>query len=460
MSKQSLGKVLVVEDESAMRELLAEQLTKRGFEVKSSEGAEQALRFAAETDFSAILTDLNLKGMNGIELCRKAVQNRPDIPVLVITAFGSLESAIQAIRAGAWDFITKPVEMETLGIAIERAVKHHALREEVKRLRHQADAIAPAHELLGDSEAVRKVQQLIGRVADSDASVLITGESGTGKEVVARALHRLSRRKDGPFIAVNCAAMPEALLESELFGHVKGAFTDAKSDRVGMFKQADGGTLLLDEVGELPLTLQPKLLRALQERKVRPVGGSNEMNFDARIIAATNVDLDERVEEGRFRDDLFYRLNVIQIVLPPLRARGNDVLELAQHFVRKVSERSGKRVRGLTPAVAQKLLEYDWPGNVRELENCIERSVAFTAFDHLQLDDLPEKVRSGPTRSNGGSNPEELTLPLEVVERRHILRVLDAQKGNRTRAAKVLGLDRKTLYRKLERWGMHSNSED
>jgi DNA-binding NtrC family response regulator len=444
--------VLVVEDDAAMRELLAEQLGRRGFEISASSSARAALERFDQADFDAVLTDLNMREMNGIELCRALCERRPDVPVLVITAFGSLDAAMQAIRAGAWDFITKPVELDTLAVALLRAVDHRELKREVRRLR---DAVRPegARELGGSSEAVRRVRELISRVADSEASVLISGESGTGKELAARALHRLSRRAQGPFVALNCAAVPASLLESELFGHVKGAFTGAAGDRAGVFRQAHGGTLLLDEIGELPLTLQPKLLRALQERTVRPLGAEAEVPFDARIVAATNLDLEERVAEGAFREDLFYRLNVIGLTLPPLRARGQDVLELAQQFVDQAARRAGKQVRGLTAEAARVLLEHDWPGNVRELENCIERAVAFTTFDHLLVDDLPERVRR-PAPQPAAGTTDEAELSMETVERRHVTRVLELHQGNRTRAAKVLGLDRKTLQRKLERWGL------
>jgi DNA-binding NtrC family response regulator len=444
--------VLVVEDDASMRELLDEQLKRRGFDVTATPGAVDALQAFEARDFDAVLTDLNMKGMSGIELCTKLLAKRPEVPVLVLTAFGSLDAAMQAIRAGAWDFITKPVEMEALGVALNRALEHRALRREVRRLRDAAKG-EDVRELTGSSEAIRRVRELIARVADSEASVLITGESGTGKEVAARALHKLSRRAKGPLVAINCAAVPAQLLESELFGYMKGAFTDARADRTGVFKQADGGTLVLDEVGELPLALQPKLLRALQERTVRPLGAQAEESFDARIVSVTNVDLEEKVAEGQFREDLFYRLNVITLTMPPLRARAQDLLELAQDFILKASQRSGKGVRGLTPEAAKRLLEYDWPGNVRELENCIERAVAFTTFDHLLVEDLPERVRAGPGRA-APVEGDEANLSMETVERRHVMRVLEAQGGNRTRAAKILGLDRKTLQRKLERWGM------
>ncbi len=282
--------------------------------------------------------------------------------------------------------------------------------------------------------------------------MLVTGESGTGKELVAKALHARSARSDGPFVAINCAAMPESLLESELFGHVRGAFTDARVARPGLFVKATGGTLLLDEIGEMPAGMQAKLLRALQERTVRPVGGDQEQPFDARIIAATNRDLETEVEERRFREDLFYRINVVRIHVPPLRARGSDILLLAQHFLERYAAQSRRPVVGMTSAAADKLLSYGWPGNVRELQNCIERAVALAQFDHVGLDDLPEKIRDYKTaRIDVESNDPAELLPMEEVERRYIAKVLDAVGGNKTLAAQVLGFDRRTLYRKLER---------
>ncbi|MBZ4415410.1 sigma-54 dependent transcriptional regulator [Myxococcus sp. RHSTA-1-4] len=446
------GRVLVVEDEREMRVMLEKGLTRRGFTPVALPSADEALARLADEDFDVVLTDLRMPGMDGLALCERIVLNRPDIPVVVVTAFGSLETAVAAIRAGAYDFVTKPIDVDALVLVLERAVGHRALRDEVRRLRQELGRRDVGDAVVGDSPAMKQAYALIDRVADLDSTVLITGESGTGKEVAARAVHARGRRKDGPFVALNCAAMPEALLESELFGHAKGAFTDAKAARTGLFVQAHGGTLFLDEVGELPLTLQPKLLRALQERVVRPVGGDTEVPFDARIVAATNRDLELAVEEGRFREDLYYRLNVIGIELPPLRARGNDVLALSQRFIEQFASRTGKRVVGLSPAAAQRLLAYGWPGNVRELQNCIERAVALTSFEQLTVDDLPERVRnySQPKAVPENTDPSEL-VTLEELERRYIHRVLEAVGGSRTLAARVLGVDRKTLYRKLER---------
>jgi len=375
------------------------------------------------------------------------------VPVIVITAFGSIQTAIAAIRSGAYDFVTKPLEVDALGLALERAIQHRRLSDEVRRLRQAVEETRRFGALLGTSPAMRRMYELLDRIADSSASVLIAGETGTGKELVARALHERGRRKAGPFVAVDCASLPEPLLESELFGHVRGAFTDAHAARRGLFVQANGGALFLDEIGDLPLALQAKLLRALQTRSVRPVGANDEVPFDVNLIAATNRDLESAVEEGRFREDLYFRINVIHVEMPPLRARGGDVLLLAQHFVDRYAAQAGKRVTGLSPEAAERLLAYVWPGNVRELENCIERAIALTRHETIGLDDLPEKIR-GFQRSHvlvAGDDPSELA-PLEEVERRYVLRVMEAVGGSKTLAARVLGIGRKTLYRKLEQY--------
>lgn len=449
------GRILIVDDDRDMCEMLEARLTPRGFPTAWRTSAVEAYEALGSQDFDVVVTDLNMRGMNGIELCQRIVANRPDVPVVVITAFGSLETAVAAIRAGAYDFVTKPVEVEDLALVLERAMQHRLLREEVKQLRRAVTASQRFEEIIGASPAMRELFDLLERVSDSNASVLVTGESGTGKELVARALHRRGHHSAGPFVAIHCAAVSETLLESELFGHVKGAFTDAKTARTGLLVQASGGTLFLDEIGDMSLGMQVKLLRALQERKVRPVGGEAEVPFDARIVAATNRDLESAVEEGRFRSDLFYRINVIHIELPPLRARAGDALLLAQPFLERAAAQAGKPVVGLSSAAAEKLLAYSWPGNVRELQNCVERAVALTRYERLAVDDLPEKVRD--YRSShlvvAGDDPSELP-PLDEVERRYILRVLDAAGGNKTLAARTLGLDRKTLYRKLERYGV------
>jgi DNA-binding NtrC family response regulator len=447
-------RVLVVDDERSMCELLEADLSLREFDVSYYTSAEEGFQGLQSDRFDVVLTDLKMPGVDGIEFCRRIVANRPDIPVIVMTAFGSMETAVAAIRAGAYDFVTKPVEMDVLALTLQRAVGHRQLQEQVKVLSEAVERTTKFDELLGASPAMQKLYDQLSRIADSEASVLISGESGTGKELVARSLHKRSRRLDKPFVAVNCAALPDTLIQSELFGHAKGSFTDARSDRKGLFVQAEGGTLFFDEIGDMPLSMQPKLLRALEEGKVRPIGSEKEVSFNARILAATNRDLESAVEEGHFREDLFFRINVIQMELPPLRSRGTDVLLLAQHFVEQFASRSGKQVVGLSQPVAERLLAYAWPGNVRELRNVIERAVALTRYDKLAVEDLPEKIRDyrGSRVFVAGSDPSELA-PMEEVERRYILHVLNCVAGNKTLAARILGLDRKTLYRKLHHYG-------
>jgi two-component system response regulator HydG len=449
------GRILVADDDRSMCELLQAGLARRGFEVSWRTDATAALAAISEGDFDVIVTDLNMPGVNGLELCERVTANRPDVPVVVITAFGSLDTAVAAIRAGAYDFITKPFEMDGLRLTLDRAVQHHRLRDEVKRLRQAVTESRGFGEILANSPLMRRVLDLVNRAAESDATALITGESGTGKELVARALHQHSRRHDGPFVAVSCAAMPEALLESELFGHVRGAFTDARTPRTGLLLQANGGTLLLDEIGDMPLGLQPKLLRAIEDRRLRPLGENTERPFDVRLVCATNRDLEADIEENRFRADLFYRINVIHVELPPLRARDGDILPLAQHFVQHFSRAAAKPVTGVSTAAAERLLAYTWPGNVRELRNCIERAVALTRFEEIAVEDLPEKVQNyRQSRVVVDLDDTAHLASMEEVERRYILRVLEAAGGQRTKAAQILGLDRKTLYRKLERWGV------
>jgi two-component system response regulator HydG len=445
-------RVLLVDDDAALCETLDIGLSKRGFTVRSRTSADEALRELDATDFDVVVTDLNMRGLGGIELCERVVGSRPDLPVVVLTAFGSLDSAVAAIRAGAYDFINKPVELDVLAIAIDRAAAHRGLREEVKRLRLESGRLPRFDALVGQSPAMQAAYDLIERVAAVDANVLVTGESGTGKEVVARTIHDRSHRRGGPFVAINCAAMPEALLESELFGHTKGAYTDARTAEPGLFSRASRGTIFLDEIGDMPLGLQPKLLRVLQERTIRPVGGRDEVPVDVRVVVATNRDLESAIEDGRFREDLYYRINVVHIPLPPLRARAGDILPLAQHFLSHFAARATKSVAGIAPAAAEKLVAYSWPGNVRELQNCMERAVALTRFDQIGVDDLPDKIRDY-RRSHvlvSSDDPSEL-VPLEEVERRYIGRVMEAVGGNKTAAARILGIERKRLYRMLDR---------
>ena len=446
-------RILFVDDDADMGAMVTARLVHWGIEVIPCAGAEEALEHLRHDEIDAMVTDVCMPGTGGIALCARSAETRPDVPVLVVTAFGSTDTVVAAIRAGAHDFLHKPFEIEELALRLEAAIRHRELRSELRRLRDAAGDGSKLPGLLGQSPEMVRLRELLSRVAAAEGSVVITGETGSGKELVARALHAASARSERPFVVLDCGAIPGTLLESELFGHARGAFTDARTERRGLLVQADGGTLFLDEIGELPLELQPKLLRALQERCVRPVGGDAEVSFDVRVVAATNRDLEAAVENGRFRRDLFFRLEVFHVAVPPLRSRGNDILLLAQRFLERVAARSGKHVVGISPFAAERLLSYPWPGNVRELQNCIERAVALTRFDQLVAEDLPERIRGHRAEHVlvASDDPLEL-IPLEEVERRYVLRVLEAAGGNKTLAARILGLDRKTLHRKLERF--------
>jgi two-component system response regulator HydG len=448
--------ILVVDDDASMCELLSDGLDRYGFQVERTTRPELAEALVAEKHFEAVLTDVRMRGVDGLELCSRLCELKRDLPVIVMTAFGSFETAVQALRSGAYDFLTKPLDVEVAAHALHRALNHGALRREVAELKRAVAATQAFGELLGASPAMQAVYDLVERAAPSEASVLLTGESGTGKELLARTLHEQSARGKGPFVSINCAALPETLLESELFGHTKGAFTDARSARDGLLVKASGGTLFLDEIGEMPAGLQPKLLRALQSRSIRPVGSDREVPVDLRLISATNRDLERAIEERSFREDLYYRINVIHIALPALRARGTDVLLLARHFLSHFAERARRPLTGLSVEAERLLVEYPWPGNVRELSNCMERAVVLSRKNELDVDDLPEKVRDYAPPSSQGSKVEEAhdLARLDEIERRHILKVMEAVRGNKSQAAQILGLDRKTLYRRLEQYGV------
>jgi DNA-binding NtrC family response regulator len=447
------GSVLVVDDEVDTAQLLRDGLRRRGLSVNSVHSASACLDRLATDVVDVVVTDIYMTDMTGLELCSEIRQRYPDVLPIVITGQSTLENAIGAIRAGAYDFILKPIKLDTLAVAVGRALAHLLLLRELRHLRAVVEG-APIDGIAGNSPAIRETIDMVRRVSDSDATVLITGESGTGKELVARAVHRLSPRRNEPFVAVNCAAMPAPLLESELFGHVRGAFTDAKTARPGLFVQAGAGTIFLDEIGEMPSEMQVKLLRVLQEREIRPVGGDEDQPFHARVLAATNRNLETEVEQRRFREDLFYRINVVTLHVPPLRARSGDILLLAQHFLRRIAQRINKPVRGFSGPAARMLLDYDWPGNVRELENCIERAVALCRLDEVTVDDLPTKVQAfHVTRiviPAGPAGSPDAMITMEEMERRYVRQVLEAVHGNKTHAARILGIDRRSLYRRLE----------
>jgi two-component system response regulator HydG len=447
------GSVLVVDDDVDTAQLLRDGLRRRGLSVNSVHSAADCLARLATDVVDVVVTDIYMTDMTGLELCEQIRARYPDVLSIVITGQSTLDNAIGAIRAGAYDFILKPIKLDTLAVAVGRALAHLLLLRELKHLRTVVEG-DPIDGIAGNSPAIRETIDMVRRVSDSDATVLITGESGTGKELVARAVHRLSPRRSEPFVAVNCAAMPAPLLESELFGHVRGAFTDAKSARPGLFVQAGAGTIFLDEIGEMPGEMQVKLLRVLQERELRPVGGDEELPFHARVLAATNRNLEAEVEHRRFREDLFYRINVVTLHVPPLRARAGDILLLAQHFLRRIAQRISKPVKGFSGPAARMLLDYDWPGNVRELENCIERAVALCRLDEVTVDDLPTKLQQfHATRiviPAGPAGSPDAMITMEEMERRYVRQVLEAVHGNKTHAARILGIDRRSLYRRLE----------
>ncbi|HEY1551459.1 MAG TPA: sigma-54 dependent transcriptional regulator [Kofleriaceae bacterium] len=444
------GSILVVDDDADTATLACDALRKRGFDATPIDSGEACLRRLQQTAVDIVVSDVDLgAGMTGIALCKQIADTFTDTLPIIITGSTEIATAIAAIQAGAYDYVTKPLKVDVLAIAVGRALEYLGLLRELRQLRQHSSS--PQHGVVGTSPAIRQTLDVVARVAASDVTVLITGESGTGKELVARALHDQSPRHDAPFVAINCAAMPAPLLESELFGHVRGAFTDARDSRAGLFIQAGAGTILLDEIGEMPMEMQVKLLRVLQERTVRPVGGDVEVPVKARVVTATNRDLEHEVEEKRFREDLFYRINVVPIAVPPLRSRTSDILPLAQFFLDRIAKRTKKQVEAISPAAARLLLDYDWPGNVRELENCMERAVALSKLSEITIDDLPATLteqRPGELVIASASPSELLTL--DQVERRYVRQVLAATNGNKTHAAKVLGIDRRSLYRRLE----------
>ncbi|HEY5656641.1 MAG TPA: sigma-54 dependent transcriptional regulator [Myxococcota bacterium] len=444
--------LMIVDDDAAMRQMLDSLFREQGFAVRDACTAAEALDMASEMEFDAVLSDIKMPGKSGIELVGELRQIRPDTPVVLMTAFGSIDSAVEAMRVGAFDYVTKPFEPEAVLLTIERAIERRALEEENRRLRRAVDQTSSFGDLIGESPAMREIFALIRKVAHGRSSVLITGESGTGKEVVARTLHYHGSRADKPFVPINCTAIPEGLLESELFGHVRGAFTGAHSSKRGLFEKANGGTLFLDEIGDMGLGLQSKLLRVLQDGEIRPVGGTQATKVDVRIVAASNKDLQAEMETGGFREDLFYRLNVIPVYIPPLRERPEDIPPLVDAFMRKHSD--GRR-RSIGPSAMDRLKECQWKGNARELENVLERALALSEADEIDVDDLP-LGGSGTAQENSGTDAALHSaacdhLSLRELEERYIDEVLGLTNGNKVQAAKILGIDRKTLYRRAER---------
>ncbi len=462
MPETRRGSILVVDDERSVRELLEIALTGAGHRVTTADSGAAALRLLEDRNFDLVLTDLTMPGIDGMEVLRHATA-RPGAPlVIVITAFATAETAVEAMRLGAYDYISKPFKVDEIELVVERALERRALGEENLRLREQLRGVARLDRMVGRSESMRRVFELVRRVAPTRASVLIVGESGTGKELVARALHNLSDRRDGPFVAVNCGAIPADLMESELFGHEKGAFTGAATARAGLFREAEGGTLFLDEVGELDASLQVKLLRVLQERRVRPVGAAREVPVDCRVVAATNRDLERAVQAGEFRQDLYFRLNVVQIVLPPLRRRREDIPLLVERFFERACREMNRPLEGISAEAMQRFLELDYPGNIRELENLVERAVALEAGPTLSADHLPEP---GARPADSGGPPADLPeggLDLDAaladLERQLIEQALHRAGNVRQKAAELLRITPRSLRYRMAKLGLAAGS--
>ena len=443
------SKVLVVDDDLGMCGMLSDVLKEEGFSVHTTGESFEASKILKKEEFDVIVTDLRMKGLKGLDLLEVAHKVAPMTPVIIITAFGTIESAIKAMKMGAYDYITKPFQMDELVLTVRKALENRLLKKEVIRLRKEVESRYDFHQLIGKSPSMQKIYDLIERISDSSSNVLITGESGTGKELVAKAIHYNGVRKEGPFVAINCAAIPETLLESELFGYKKGAFTDAKSDKKGLIFEANEGTLFLDEITEMPLTLQAKLLRVIEDREVRPLGDTNSYPFDVRIISSSNRNIKSTIQEGRFREDLYYRLNVIDIQLPPLRERKEDIPLLVQHFINKFSQDLKKNISGVSEGALKIFLNYSWPGNVRELENVIQRAMTLSQHEVILPEDLPATVIQTPDKKLVEKALEE-NFTLDQLEKEYIKKVLIEAGGNKSKAAEILGLDRKTLYRKLQ----------
>jgi two-component system response regulator PilR (NtrC family) len=454
------ARILIVDDEQSLREFLEIFLEQEGYEVATAKGGRDAVkRMEAGEEFDIVLTDLMMPEVSGMGVLETVKERFPDTEVLMMTAYATADTAIEAMKKGAYDYVQKPFKVEELRVIIEKALGQRRLVEENRQLRAQVHRQYSFHNLVGRSEAMQRVFGIIERVADTRTSVLLTGESGTGKELIARALHHNSSRRDKPMVTVNCGAIPENLIESELFGHLKGAFTGAHANKVGMFKAAEAGTLFLDEIGELPMQMQVKLLRALQERRVRPVGANEEQAVDVRVIAATNQDLEQSIRQGRFREDLYYRLNVIRVEVPPLRERKSDIPLIAHHFLRRFARELGKPVDDFQPDALQALLGYRFPGNVRELENTIERAVTFETSNRIQLESLPPHLvgKGADERalsSFGELPPGGLDLEglLSECEKQMLMQAIDRTGGNRTEAAKLLGITFRSIRYKLDKY--------
>jgi len=450
--------ILVVDDEKNIREGLAGALELDGYDVLMAKDGEQAISLLNSNSIDLVLTDLRMPKLSGEELLKHVASSYPTLPVIVLTGHGTIETAVNAMRDGAFDFVTKPVNLDRLSLLVSRALSNRQLLLQHKELQREFEKISSRQKyskIIGKSRQMRKIMELINQVAPTKASVLITGDSGVGKELVADALHNLSNRADKPFIKVHCAALSESLLESELFGHEKGAFTGAVNSRKGRFELADGGTIFLDEIGEISQSVQIKILRVLQEKEFERVGGEKTIKSDVRIVAATNRDLLAEIEAGNFREDLYYRLNVVNVVVPPLRERKDDIPLLATSFLKEFADENGKDIVGIDSKTMTALYNYNWPGNIRELRNCIENCVVLTTNSVIKVDDLPPSVVA---RGNSGEYKLDGNITLAEAEKQIILTTLDQNRGNKSKTAEILGIGRKTLHRKLNEYNISGES--
>lgn len=452
--------LVVIDDDREMRLMVEDHLKSCGYQVKGFEHPDEALTkiLKEEVQPSIVITDLQMPELSGIEVIKRLKGKLPELPVLVMTAFGSIESAVEAMRKGAFDYITKPFKLTELTHIVERAVTMANLAQDNKQLRNEVKKTYKRGTLVGKSQAMVEIFDLLERIAPAQSSVLITGESGTGKEVIARTIHQLSNRANHPFVAVNCTAIPETLLESELFGHAKGSFTGADKRKKGLFEEAEGGTLFLDEIGDMDPSLQAKILRVLQERKIRPVGEVKDIEINVRVLAATHKDLKKAIREGLFREDLYYRLNVIPVHIAPLRHRKEDIPLLAQTFLEKYAALNSSPVRSFTPAALHVLIERPWPGNVRELENLIERMVVLCRKNQIDEGDIPS-LENASTEDFYGKMTQDLPT-VEDLEKRYMQFVLAKTGGKKDKAAQILGINRRTLYRKEREYGFVTESEE
>jgi two-component system response regulator HydG len=457
MSASKKPSILVVDDDSGHRITLKTVLKSWNYQVHEAEDGPSAIAQIKDTAFDLILMDVRMAVMSGIEALHEIKAYNPSIPVIIMTAYSSVESAVEAMKAGAYDYLTKPLDFDELKLTMDRAMEHTRLRQENRELKSRLQASAGSGQIIGASPAMQSLMDMVATVAPSDATVLISGESGTGKELIARAIQAGSNRSTGPLVTVNCAALSESLLESELFGHEKGAFTGADRRREGRFVQADQGTIFLDEVGEMSMPMQAKVLRVLQDGEIQRVGGDRVITVDVRVIAATNKDLQAMVAQNSFREDLYYRLNVVHLAVPALRERSEDIPILTQHFLHTYTERNKKKIKGFTPQAMDRLLKHTWPGNVRELENAVERAVILSPGEYISERDLPanigQQARENGQKTGPGVQTEE-NSSLDDVEKTAVSRALTRAGGNKSEAARLLGITRRTLYNKLEKYGL------